>query len=401
MTSTATRPRAQLLWAETWRLLACWLVGFIIFAIAWSAPLNGTPTPHQDAWMGIDIVAGALLSPLVLLRRRFPLATTIVLTALSIVSAVAVPAQTLATIWLAGRRRLRELLMAGLVWLVGVAVNDRYITPIMGDNATSSGPVVTIAFSMFAFVAVAAIGWSLGARRELHDSWRISAESARREQVARVAQAQTAERARIAREMHDVLAHKISLVSMHAGLLAYQDDLTADERKQTAAVIQTTAQQALSELRHVLGVLREDDHEALQPPQPSLLDLPTLLAQEEAAGAQVTLRVPEGFWAEVAHLAPTTSRHAQRIVQECLTNARKHAPGHPVTVTAGGAPGIALDLCVSNPLATQGSGVPGAQLGLVGLAERAHLAGGTLTAEPEGGRFVVRAHLPWHGSDEQ
>ncbi len=378
MTSTATRPRAQLLWAETWRLLACWLIGFIIFAIAWSAPLNGTPTPHQDAWMGIDIIAGALLSPLVLLRRRFPLATTIVLTALSIVSAVAVPAQTLATIWLAGRRRLREVIAAGLVWLVGVAVNDRYITPIMGDNATSSGPVVTIAFSMFAFVAVAAIGWSLGARRELHDSWRISAESARREQVARVAQARTAERARIAREMHDVLAHKISLVSMHAGLLAYQDDLTADERKQTAAVIQTTAQQALSELRHVLGVLREDDHEALQPPQPSLLDLPTLLAPEEAA-----------------------SRHAQRIVQECLTNARKHAPGHPVTVTAGGAPGIALDLCVSNPLATQGSGVPGAQLGLVGLAERAHLAGGTLTAEPEGGRFVVRAHLPWHGSDEQ
>lgn len=111
---------------------------------------------------------------------------------------------------------------------------------------------------MLVYAVLVSLGWSRGARAEIMESWRVGAELARREQVARVAQAQTAERARIAREMHDVLAHKISLISLHAGVLSYQDDLSREETAPTAGVIQETAHQALEELREVLGVLLDE-----------------------------------------------------------------------------------------------------------------------------------------------
>ena len=128
----------------------------------------------------------------------------------------------------------------------------------------------------------------IGSRRELLATLRERADTAEAEQAARVAQARTAERAQIAREMHDVLAHRISLVTMHAGALTYREDLTADEMRATAAVIQENSHQAMVELREVLGLLRDGPGDsAPELPQPSAVDLPALLDEARASGMRI------------------------------------------------------------------------------------------------------------------
>src|SRR4029079_4824335 len=118
-------------------------------------------------------------------------------------------------------------------------------------------------------VTAGVLGWGMyvGSRRELVWTLRQRAERAEAEQELRVAQARSNERARIAREMHDVLAHRISQISMHAGALAFRDDLTAAEMRSSAQVIQEKAHEALADLRGVLGVLRDDAGERLDSPQ--------------------------------------------------------------------------------------------------------------------------------------
>ena len=155
--------------------------------------------------------------------------------------------------------------------------------------------------------------------------------TAEREQAARLDQARANERSRIAREMHDVLAHRISLVAMHAGAMTYRSDLSRDELLSSARVVQENAHQALTDLRDVLGVLRETTDPAAPPaipaaPQPVLADLPRLVAEAEAAGTPVQL-VSGGL--DLAGVPELVGRTAYRIIQEGLTNARKHASGCP------------------------------------------------------------------------
>jgi signal transduction histidine kinase len=240
-------------------------------------------------------------------------------------------------------------------------------------------------------------GFYIGARRELAANRHEQALAAEREQALVADTAREAERTRIAREMHDVLAHRISLVALHAGALVYRDDLTREQTAETAATIQANAQLALTELRQVLGVLRPGDgaHD-VEAPQPTLAELPALLADSREAGTEVTLDTSQ--LVGTLDLVPTTlSRNAFRIVQETLTNARKHAPGVPVRVALAGAPGVRLDVEVSNPLgAGAGIALPSAGVGLTGLTERAVLAGGTLEhGAGADGAFVVEATLPW------
>lgn len=130
------------------------------------------------------------------------------------------------------------------------------------------------------------------------------------------------------------------------------------------------------------------------------------MAAEEGAGSQITLQVPDDFWQQAATLAPTTARHAHRIVQESLTNARKHAGGQPVSLRVDGGPDAGLQIQVVHPLGRNpmgrnsggrnGGEVPGAGLGLAGLQERASLAGGSLGIEERDGFFRVTARLPWN-----
>ncbi|MBL8928627.1 MAG: sensor histidine kinase [Kineosporiaceae bacterium] len=380
---------------HAWRLVVAAVGGFLMFA----ANIGSIPQPRPDWLRPVALIDVVVLGPLALVllafHRRRPLAVAVVVTSLTAVSSVASVAGLICMTSVAARRRVGEIaLVGGLGIASGMAYERLYPT-------TDPDYRFQLFFITLLLTAVIAIGMFIGARRELVWSLRQRAEAAEREQELRVAQAQAQERARIAREMHDVLAHRISLLSMHAGALAFRTDLPPQVLREEARLIQRTAQDALTELRSVLGVLRTPG-EPVERPQPTLAELDDLVGQARGAGPVEVHRALDGAPPE------WLGRQAYRIVQESLTNARKHAPGAPVTVTVTGRPGEQLVIEVvddpaRSPEATAGSRgsgavatVPGAGLGLIGLAERAAAAGGTLEhgPVPDGG-YVVRARLPW------
>jgi signal transduction histidine kinase len=232
-----------------------------------------------------------------------------------------------------------------------------------------------------------------GRRQTQHERQR----RAEAEEQLRVEQIRHAERERIAREMHDVLAHRISLLSLHAGALEFHPHASPEEVARAAGVIRASAHQALEDLRAVIGLLRDGTvGDAPEPPQPTLAALPDLLDESRAAGMRLNadLRV-----ADPTAVPEVVGRHALRIVQEALTNARKHAGSAPVDLRIDGGPGQGLTIEVRNPVAVLAAGaaeIPGSGTGLVGLAERAALSGGRLEhGLDERGNFRLRAWLPW------
>lgn len=417
----AARSRAARLWGETWRILVAGLVGFVGFGfVAWEADTEQRWVASDGLW-ALDFFAGVLGLALLPLRRRAPLTIAVVLSAMTPVSVLVSGAQMIAFVSLATHRRWWRI---GIALCVAMAGSWAYaaLHPVVG--AATYEWVVNLALSLLAFAALVWIGAYIGLRREHLASLRERAETAEREQASRVAHARSAERERIAREMHDVLAHRMSLVAMHAGALAYRTDLPQEKVAETAAVVQASAHAALVELRGVLGVLRDTDGAGVatgggdaagpaadagdrkgsagpaprpEPPQPTLADLDDLLEEARGNGTEVRLeRRSDGF----GGLGDVVGRHAFRIVQEGLTNARKHAPWAPVTVVLEGEPGEGLSLVVRNPVRTVGADPdvpepPSSHLGLLGLTERAALTGGRLEHGLVGGEFVLRAWLPW------
>jgi signal transduction histidine kinase len=234
------------------------------------------------------------------------------------------------------------------------------------------------------------------ARRQLVSSLRERAEQAEATQRLLAEQARHAERARIATEMHDVLAHRLSLLSVHAGALEFRPDAPAAEIAQAAEVIRTSAAAALGDLRQIITVLREDSAATDGPPQPGFGQLADLLQESRSAGMTLDARVD---LPDAGRLPEAAGRTVYRVIQEGLTNARKHAPGAPVqvAVTADGQAVTAEVISRRRPvLAAPGAGAPaGAGAGLIGLAERVTLAGGQLEHGPDAiGDFVLRATIP-------
>ena len=184
-------------------------------------------------------------------------------------------------------------------------------------------------------------------------------------------QARHAERTRIAQEMHDVLAHRVSMMALQAGGLEVRPDLPPAEVRETAGLIRSTARQALEELRGIIGVLRDGgSEEASRAPQPSLPDIARLVEDSRRAGMNVELDMQ----VEVPEAAPAAlGRDTYRIVREALTNVSKHAAGAAATVSVSGRPGDGLQVIVRNrlpPHPAAGVPLPGVGLGLAGLAER-------------------------------
>jgi signal transduction histidine kinase len=206
--------------------------------------------------------------------------------------------------------------------------------------------------------------------------------------------------------MHDVLAHRITLLSLHAGALELRPDMEPGEVATVAGTMRATAHQALEDLREILGVLRHNGDAAAVRPQPGVASLAELVGECRAAGVPVELddRLPEP---ERDALPSSVSRTAYRVVQEGLTNARKHAPGVPVGLEVTGRAGEGLRIEIVNPMpdpspAPDGSAatapapaIPGAGAGLVGLRERVELVGGTLSRTTDGGRHRLTVWLPW------
>lgn len=339
-----------------------------------------------------DLVAGVVLCVALFWRRRFPLALAVATAAAGAFSPLSGGAAIIALLTLGARGRLGAVLAVGAAHAV---LSLQYLL-LYPDTELSYWGSVAWTWLVLAVVT----GWALavGARRQLVHTLRERAVRAEAEQELRVAQARQLERTRIAREMHDVLAHRISLLSLHAGALEFRPDAPAEQVARAAGVIRDSAHQALQDLRAVIGVLRAPDESDGEPerPQPTLADLPELVAESESAGMRVRLtqRLPDPV-----ELPAHAGRTAYRVVQEGLTNARKHAPGAAVRVAVEGGPeqGITVEVLSRAPVGVLPErGIPGTGTGLVGLAERVSLAGGRIEhGRTPAGDFRLWTWQPW------
>jgi len=334
----------------------------------------------------LTLVLGVVCFGLVHVRRQRPVTVAVAVNLLSMFSALGTGAAVLAIVSIATRRRYREIAVVAVVSVISGMV---FVEAPWSDNRDPFW--ANLLFNTVATIGMLGWGMYLGSRRELLWRLREQVRQAQEQQELRAHQARGSERARIAREMHDVLAHRISQVTMHANAVMFREDLTPAQMRENVAVIQQKAHEALTDLRSVLGVLRDEETgAALDAPQPTLADLPALVEESRAAGMHVEYADgagPEG-------LPEVTGRTAYRIVQEGLTNARKHAAGAKVTVAVSGSPDEGLRVEVGNPLGF-GTATPGSGLGLLGLRERTELRGGRLTAGREDAGWVLRAWIPW------
>ncbi|MEY2475072.1 MAG: hypothetical protein QOG87_387, partial [Actinomycetota bacterium] len=368
-------------------------VGFLLAAalgaLFLSSAMHDSAVPLSTSQVVVDVACGALACLSLWWRRRWPLGVAVACLLLGAFSISATAAGLLALTSLAVHRSLRPVLLAAALWIPSLLIFAVY------SPTTDPLSVVLVAIPL----VLAAIAWGMfvRARRQLLFTLRERALRAEAEQRLHAETARMAERTLIAREMHDVLAHRISLMALHAGALEVQPDLPPAVRE-TAELLRMTARQALEELRGVIGVLREDAGRESPPaaPQPSLSDIPRLIEETRRAGAKID------FEMQVAepNAAPSMlGRDAYRIVQESLTNIGKHASGTAGRVRVTGAVDIGLHVSVRNRMpihANTGPTLPGSGAGLLGLQERVALAGGRLVHGPDGsGDFVVDAELPW------
>jgi signal transduction histidine kinase len=378
------------------------LTGLAVFGELTSQPALG------PALAGLEVAAAVLSCALLpALFTRWPVAAALALAALAAVSPAATPAATVATLQVALRRPFKTAAWVAAAGAAAHAIRGLW-RPIGG---------LSYGWWLLLVVAVhaALLGWGalVRANGALIASLRERASRAEEEQARRVAEARLVERARIAREMHDVLAHRLSLLATYAGAVEYNPAAPPEQLARAAAVIRAGSHQALEELREVIAVLRHDPGPGEQAgsgetgpaealageadrPQPTLDDLPRLADESRAAGTPVQLetRLPAS-----PPVPPYTGRTAYRIVQEGLTNARKHAAGRPVQLTVSGMPGRQLVIDIRNPLPTgpsQPEPIPGSGTGLIGLSERARLADGRVEYGPtRTGEFRLQAWLPW------
>ncbi|MBA9005499.1 sensor histidine kinase [Thermomonospora cellulosilytica] len=362
---------------------AC-LVGGFFFLATYTDPAASDETAPVRLEAAVWLI---LVAATIGLRRRRPVLLAVLCQAGAIMATGGLGFAAMAVLNVAVRRSWRVslplasshvLLVGTLWWLVGE-----------GEPGVWEG-VVTIALLHTTLVAV---GLLVRSQRQLVLAAQERARQAEEGQRLRVEEARHHERERLAREMHDVLAHRISLLAVHAGALEYRGNLPEEEARM-AQVIRQCAHDALEDLREVIGMLREDPAENGERPQPALTDLPGLIEQSRQAGTRVTLeeRVPDP-----PSIPARIGRHAYRIVQEGLTNARKHAPGTHVRVTVTAVPGDGLTIEVANPLPVGGvpAALPGAGAGLIGLRERVGIVGGRLEhGRTPDGDFRLRAWLP-------
>ncbi|MEV0826576.1 sensor histidine kinase [Nonomuraea rubra] len=320
----------------------------------------------------------------------------------------------------------------GIAAYIGASLVVCAVSAVIGEARDGLQELMTASLGNALFMALGVIGLPLAvglwtrARAEVLEAARERAQRLEREQVMRAEQARAQERARIAREMHDVVAHRVSLIVLHAGALEVR--ATDEETAETAALIGGIGREALTNLRDVLGVLRAPRADALdaldtldaldaldglearspsQPdhrprpalgdldagyrPQPTLGDLDRLLDQSRALGIAVT-RHDEG---EPRPVEETVERTVYRVIQEALTNVHKHAGGVPTDVLLRFGDGeLQVEVRNQAPHAPPEE-LPGAGWGLVGLRERVELLGGSLrTSAEESGGFLVSARIP-------
>ncbi|WP_443043722.1 sensor histidine kinase [Streptomyces sp. GS7] len=368
----------------------------VLLSIADALLVNGLGMALE---LGVSVAAAAAL----LLRRRWPLPVFL----------VTLPGLYIGYIWFAPMIALYTLAVRrpGRVRLVGCAlllIAAHFLPyPISDFDPTAYRENTQVLIdATVSSAAPIALGLLVRTRRELASHIEELTRSMRREDRLLAERVKATERARLAREMHDVVAHQVSLISLQAGAVQVS---TADEAARTGArTIRELSIRTLEELRHMVGVLRAaggDAQEARElAPQPDLDELPRLI---EMSALDVTYEGGAMAGAGRPSGAGTVERAAYRTVQEALTNVRKHAPGarvrvridavEPPDAAEGAEAGLLVEIRNGPPDATATApALPGGGHGLVGLRERAQSLGGTLEARPTSdGGFVVRAQLPY------
>jgi signal transduction histidine kinase len=340
------------------------------------------------------VVAGLLLPSLgVLVRRRHPLTgVLLVWVPVAVQAVVSGDAPEGAVIFIPavivnfalGRYASRRQMLAGFaVMMVGGTIHDYYdpfMHPFTWDKAVGSG------FFWLVGLVVLLLGAWLGERAREHEA---TARAAAAEQA--VQRVVTAERARIARELHDVIAHDVNVVVVQSVAAQGLLDVAPERVRGSLEAIERSGRDALDELRRLLGFLREDGLGLALAPQPTLDGLESLLRAVREAGLDVALRI-EG---DRPALPSGLELAAYRIVQEALTNALKHAGPASATVTLRYESDAVSVEVVDDGGGRFADGASGGGHGLVGMQERALLYGGAVDAgrRPEGG-FRVRARLP-------
>jgi signal transduction histidine kinase len=379
-------PGALLQEPGTKRTARDWIVDVLMLLLAIGigvAVYTDSESAHSDVQSLVDLSLGVISWVVLWWRRRRPVEVGLFITVASAFSAFAAGAALIALFNIALRGTRRQIIA---ITALGVAGGLVYTLLYPTDDGVPLGVEPLIAV----LITLVVVPWGLFTRtqRDLLRTTRERAEKAEAEQRAHVEAAREAERRRIASEMHDVLAHRLSLLSVHAGALEFHPDASPQEIEEAAGVIRATATAALQDLRDVIGVLRTGDG-VTAPPQPTLDAIPSLVEESRAAGMNVRSRIEAGG-GEVM-----VGRTAYRVVQEGLTNARKHAPAAAVEVTVGPADAHLVVEVVSRQSALAPDPQPGGS-GLIGLAERVELAGGLLEHGPNRrGDFVLRAVLPW------
>jgi signal transduction histidine kinase len=370
----------------------------LIYCVLTAVSSSYYPGIAAEYWP-VDVVLGVLAAISLWWARTHPVIVGVLLVipgTLSITASLAV----LFGIYRLGAAARPRISLPLVALHIAAALPYHWFAPVPG--MTLLGWLV---FLPAVYLLIFSLGLLARARRQVIDGLRQTALADRELYDAQLATLRRDEREKIAREMHDVLAHRISLLSVHAGALEFRSTaaaepghrpMTADEVHNAAVVIRENAHLAVEDLRELLLVLRDTDSAnsvlGQGQPQPSLADVHGLIEEARGAGQHVEVRIDDSLETTTRE---SVQRTAYRIVQEGLTNARKHAPHAPVTVVVRG-DADRLRVEVTNPVAlgVTASEIPGAGAGLAGLAERVRIDGGDLTHRLDRGVFALAGELP-------
>ena len=372
------------------------IAAFVVFALM-AGQFIGTRhlLPGQHPTTALTWLLAVLICAPILTHRRFPRASVAVCLAAVVVYAtgryVAYPGLAIFVlnfdIALHSRERVAVATLFASAVVIGVSVN------LQPDGVAILATYIESEVGVgLAWLA----GWNLRLRRARWAELQARAERLEREREEQARRAVTEERLRIARELHDVIAHSMSVIAVQSAVGNHVIDTQPAEARQALAAIEATSRSALTEMRRLLGVLRQEgEPRSSLTPAPGLADLTALVTQVQDAGLKVWINV-EG---RRGAIPPGIDLSAYRIVQEALTNVIKHGAASAADVTISYRPGS-----VTVEVTDEGAGAPPAQVaalrtgaghGIIGMRERVAVFGGEFAAGPgPDGGFRVRACFP-------
>ena len=401
VSSSAHARKVQILvWSGT---VSITVVQTLLALIAYLKLEGGsTVVPGLDRWQ--VMYAGHVLISLTCLLLLIPvlrgprLSLSILIVFLGLIPSWQQVAAYVAATVIGMRKGMKAIPVVVAAMIMGVALAP-FLSPSREEGALVLAATYALVTLPICIVCVM-LGVNLQAREELLRSASREARLIRTTQEARIAQSRAEERARISREMHDSLAHRLSLVSLHAGALQTRTDLDLGSVRKIAGSIHTLAADSGRELRQILAVLHDDG--SADGARATWSGVEDVLSWEREAGQEIDLHLAES-WAESFEAADARSRHAVlRTIEELLTNARRHGTGGVVRLDCeveasdgSGDDGAALVVrCVNDCPSTPRPTAPGGGLGLEGLRERLRLLGGELYVSQRTEQFIVMAAVP-------